>query len=507
MSSLSKSEPTTLVTGIYLSDYDRIVKPQQRFLIPNYFINYWLRQLGPTLAWIVVSLQQACWRQNGDQCTISQSTIADEIGLERRTVGRILKENPLRHWYIPEVEYQKGRVDPKSNSYQPLPYKYTVYLSTPLTPEHLAGLYEYFRRESAADQAAGLDAAINQLLSLKGKAALALLEDYQAQTRSRFTAPLPLPELVELALKFKFKNLPPARAAELTQKLAGLHSHLTEIGYTNCRQYFRLNWVARLGPAMAWLVMGLRSRCYYNPDTGEHRDICAWRKKELAALLGQSRYNLRLLLAHPYAEHFFQIIEQHKQQLTLRVSMIQEPLIAETAAGFWERQARAKNVEKSDMTPTQNVEKYDSTPAQNVEFPDMTLSENVEKSDMTPSETLKNVTSPPQNVEIYDTCKYFKESVPNPKRPEDYGIETLWDQILGQLRLQMTRGTFEAWLKDTRLITRQGLRFTVAVKSEFAREWLQNRLLATIQRAVASQIRPEHSQAPPEVEIIFVVDL
>lgn len=717
------NDPKALVTGIYLNEYDRVVKPQQRFLIPNYYIEYWVNLLGPTLSWIIVSLQQACWRENNDQCTISQSIIADEIGLERRTVGRVLKENPLRHWFIPEIEYQKGVVHRASKTYQPLPYKYTVYLSIPLTPEHMAGLCEYLRQECPIASLTSIEQAVYKLLELKSREALTLLEQYHSQATRQFETPLPLLELVEIATGLKIKDLPSAEAAEMEQQLSGLHTHLTEIGHTICRQYFRLNWVPQLGPAMAWLVMALRSHCYYNQDNGELRDVYTWRKKELAAMVGQSRYNLRLLLAHPNAEHFFKILDNQKQQITVKVSMIQEPLLEETAAEFWSRQPRnlaempssLKNVEKCDITPSKNVEICDMTLAENVEFYDMNVLNNVEKRDNTPLKTLKNMTSLPENVENSDSLKYSEESVlivvenkdisttkselqellrqaglsgaglsrlwdkepplnprkvkavllyarannlgpgyiyshlakdaavdelylrfamlddavlelfqqavaemkmgggrflpdmtlsippeqvdlfaqfaeifagveaatvaaaiyyshsaldsartnppgqptnflagdlagnlapislaspyaanqayqqnqvrveednklPNPlpqSSPQEVGerietkpldLEALWRQILRQLQLQMTRGTFETWLKDTRLVTREDSKFVVVVSSGFAKDWLENRLLTTIQRTVMNFIKTNDDQRLLDVEIKFVVD-
>lgn len=715
MTYLTGSDPKALVTGIYLTEYDRVVKPQQRFLIPNYYIEYWVNRLGPSLSWIIVSLQQACWRESNDQCTISQSIIADEIGLERRTVGRVLKENSLRHWFIPDIEYQKGIIHRASKTYQPLPYKYTVYLSIPLTPEHMAGLGEYFRQECPTANFASIEQAILKLLDLKSREALTLLEKYHPAAAQRFEAPLPLTGLIEVTTGLRMKDLPAAKAAELEQKLAGLHTHLTEIGHTICRQYFRLNWVPELGPAMAWLVMVLRSRCYYNPDKGELRDSYTWRKKDLAALLGQSRYNLRLLLTQPYAEHFFQLLDNQKHKLTVRVSMMQDPLLEEIPSEFWGRQPRfssemssgLQNVEKYDITPDTNVEFYDMTSSENVEFYDTNDLKDVEKRDMTPSETLKNMTSPPKNVENSDSLKYSEESVlhvvennriseetdrsntlsfelqnlltrsglsgaglsrlchkeppldprkvkavllyaranhlgpgyiythlakdaavdelylrfallaeatlslfeqavtemkmgggglipdialvippehvdlfaqfaeifsgveaapvaaairyhhseahsiapdlflpavapsagsqnraeqgdqscrgdnnklsgfvspDSPKLVQREGIvepretEILWGQVLSQLQLQMTRSTFETWIKDTRLIAREGLKFTVAVSSEFAKDWLENRLRTTIQRTVMNFIKAEGDQKLPKVEIKFVVD-
>jgi hypothetical protein len=85
-------------------------------------------------------------------------------------------------------------------------------------------------------------------------------------------------------------------------------------------------------------------------------------------------------------------------------------------------------------------------------------------------------------------------------------LEALWRQILSQLQLQMTRGTFETWLKDTRLVTREGSKFVVAVSSGFAKDWLENRLRTTIQRTVMNFIKTNDDQKLPEVEIKFVVD-
>jgi hypothetical protein len=85
-------------------------------------------------------------------------------------------------------------------------------------------------------------------------------------------------------------------------------------------------------------------------------------------------------------------------------------------------------------------------------------------------------------------------------------LEALWRQILSQLQLQMPRATFQTLLKDTRLVTREGSKFVVAVSSGFAKDWLENRLLTTIQRTVRNLIKTNDDQKLPEVEIKFVVD-
>jgi len=74
-------------------------------------------------------------------------------------------------------------------------------------------------------------------------------------------------------------------------------------------------------------------------------------------------------------------------------------------------------------------------------------------------------------------------SGPQPQLP----LQQIWTRALGQLQLQMTRATFEAWLKETALIsTEAGNVYVIETKNGFAREWLENRLVTTIQRTLAS---------------------
>ncbi len=49
----------------------------------------------------------------------------------------------------------------------------------------------------------------------------------------------------------------------------------------------------------------------------------------------------------------------------------------------------------------------------------------------------------------------------------------------------MTQATFETWLRDSKLVTYEDGTFVVAVKNGYAKDWLENRLLATIKRTLA----------------------
>jgi chromosomal replication initiator protein len=67
--------------------------------------------------------------------------------------------------------------------------------------------------------------------------------------------------------------------------------------------------------------------------------------------------------------------------------------------------------------------------------------------------------------------------------------ETAWKATLGELELQMTRATFNTWLKDARLLGQENDEYVVGVRNDYAKDWLENRLFDTIQRTLTSIAR------------------
>jgi chromosomal replication initiator protein len=62
--------------------------------------------------------------------------------------------------------------------------------------------------------------------------------------------------------------------------------------------------------------------------------------------------------------------------------------------------------------------------------------------------------------------------------------DEIWQAALGELQLEMTRATFETWVKPTSLMSYEDGRFVIAVPNAYAQEWLQNRLLSTVKRVL-----------------------
>lgn len=73
----------------------------------------------------------------------------------------------------------------------------------------------------------------------------------------------------------------------------------------------------------------------------------------------------------------------------------------------------------------------------------------------------------------------------------DIDIAKRWQPVLDEVALSMTKATFNTWLKDAILINVQpdgeGEQWTVAVRNEYAQDWLSNRLDTSIRR-IASAI-------------------
>jgi len=59
-----------------------------------------------------------------------------------------------------------------------------------------------------------------------------------------------------------------------------------------------------------------------------------------------------------------------------------------------------------------------------------------------------------------------------------------WASVLGELQLQMTRATFDTWLKQTHAVAFEDGLFVVATHSAYAKDWLENQLQTLIKRTL-----------------------
>lgn len=70
--------------------------------------------------------------------------------------------------------------------------------------------------------------------------------------------------------------------------------------------------------------------------------------------------------------------------------------------------------------------------------------------------------------------------------PVDTSARHTWEAVLGRLQLQITRPSFDTWLRDTVGVDINDQTLVVAVPTPFAAEWLERRMHALIEDAVAA---------------------
>ena len=81
----------------------------------------------------------------------------------------------------------------------------------------------------------------------------------------------------------------------------------------------------------------------------------------------------------------------------------------------------------------------------------------------------------------------------------DRALEGLWQQVLEELQTQLSRPTFETWIKPARAYELSDQTLTISTPNPFARNWLQKHYLGTIADVVREVLG--HT-----VDVRFVVD-
>ena len=104
-----------------------------------------------------------------------------------------------------------------------------------------------------------------------------------------------------------------------------------------------------------------------------------------------------------------------------------------------------------------------------------------------------------QEQEQADNGEALEEQEQIEPEADDVSVEArrIWTRSLEELQLQMTRATFDTWLRGSKVVEASDGCLTVAVRHAHAVDWLQNRLLSVIERTVARH-------ADDEVRITFV---
>jgi chromosomal replication initiator protein len=76
--------------------------------------------------------------------------------------------------------------------------------------------------------------------------------------------------------------------------------------------------------------------------------------------------------------------------------------------------------------------------------------------------------------------------------------DQIWQAAQGELQLQMTRATYDTWVKPTSVLSYEDGALALAVPNAYSQEWWQNRLLTTVKRILTGIVGQS-------VEVRFVV--
>ncbi len=83
--------------------------------------------------------------------------------------------------------------------------------------------------------------------------------------------------------------------------------------------------------------------------------------------------------------------------------------------------------------------------------------------------------------------------ISSPRQPEE-----IWEAARSQLRLQMTKGTYETWVRDTAFVAHEDGTFVIGVPNAYAKDWLSLRLRPLVKRTLAGV-------AGRAVDVTFIV--
>lgn len=72
-----------------------------------------------------------------------------------------------------------------------------------------------------------------------------------------------------------------------------------------------------------------------------------------------------------------------------------------------------------------------------------------------------------------------------------------WQAAIGQLQMEMSKASFDTWVKNTEMVSYQHSQFTIGVHNAYARDWLDSRLSSTVTRMLSGLM-----SAPQQVDFV-----
>jgi len=273
------------IEAVFDLPYDEIVGTGI-IAIPAYFGRYHLSALGPNLSWMVVGFRQAAYsagrRSGARSLRVSERSIARWSGMYRSTFQRRKQKDAT--WeklqgFVNLVDTKPSWITVEGETPRKRAHAYQVQMTMPLTAAHAYSLKQWLMQnvEAAGSPKAVLELAVtvpeNVLFSDNTTTPKGAIRKNVSQiVRECFAEQLLDTERKSLAQRLHHHIMPPSDQIII--------SH-----------FFVENLLPVLGPGPAWMLTLLRDRCFYDPETGEQRNVVTvpggW--SEIAGWVGLKR--------------------------------------------------------------------------------------------------------------------------------------------------------------------------------------------------------------------------
>lgn len=264
--------------GYYSQIYNSIIQSGQVWRVSKYFLRRWGPYLGPTRFWAIVTARQLCYRnQHQDWFEGYDAAVAQEIQISRAHYRRLKAEmddqNGLLSLFISRQATSYHVVNGKT---RPKPTLYHVRLDDPLTPADAAYLAGWLRQQQVKRRT---NDVVRLLHSAREISRQELLDPHPAPTSTSGLQPVTVLQVVRQVFGGHIADQP-----EIIKASEALHAYLTDIDFVG-KQYFRHRWLKHLKAGPAFLLIYLRSLCYYNEQSGELRNQIIVDRQQLAQTL------------------------------------------------------------------------------------------------------------------------------------------------------------------------------------------------------------------------------
>ena len=448
--------------------YNRIIQPNKVYVGWQYFRMEWVRLLGHTLAWLVIYLRRHCfWDEKSGELRDTHVTykkdLARAIGQTTRNLANLM-DNPHAALFFsvgqtPEAsDTPDGR--PKTTRNQPTLYRVRM-IDEPLTPDdqqQVAGelrlrLKGEFYGQNPENGQLNLFPVLNQLSNRQDFAYGQLSAKVPDNERKESRVGTDLPE----KMPYQAPGKTGKNAVTIEDSLILQESEKIQ------QQAVQSLDAAPKGLQMILEDLGIqeptRSKLLANPDLTVAK-VGAWflyAETQPGLKEPQSYVIKRLLDNDPPPPEFlaFATLDDSTWSLfeeTARALRLGEPLPGEIPS-----RQRDMFIRWADV--------YGG---------------------LGPAETEHLLSAHQRAAE--ERHEHLVETVRPVVLPDDLHHEAahrLWQAALDQLQQQMARQTFDTWLKPTEVLDYRDDIFIIDAKSAFAKDWLENRLVRSIERMLS----------------------